>query len=112
MGSPLGSSESHASSAYDADIKGRSLSLPGPGPDVGAWPGRQALTAPVTAWLTVDVTCVPPFEAALQIVEFVRALEVERDIQLCSGGGSAARTPGQGLEMEEEWTPLPPRGEG
>jgi hypothetical protein len=59
---------------------------------------------PVKTGLTIDVTRVPAFEAALQILEFVRELEVERDIELCSSGGSAAPTPGP--ETTKEWKPL------
>jgi hypothetical protein len=55
------------------------------------------LARPVKAGLTVDVTCVPAFEAALQIVEFVKGLEAERDAELCS---SAATTPA--LETERK----------
>jgi hypothetical protein len=44
--------------------------------------------------LTVDVTSVSVFEAALQIVGFVKGLEAERDAELCStAGGSTATTP-------------------
>ncbi|KAK4041576.1 hypothetical protein C8A01DRAFT_14717 [Parachaetomium inaequale] len=60
------------------------------------------LARPVKAGLTVDVTCVPAFEAALQIVEFVKGLEAERDAELCSSGGSAATTPAQESERKLE----------
>jgi hypothetical protein len=59
---------------------------------------------PVKTGLTIDVTRVPAFEAALQILEFVRELEVERDVELCSGSGSAATTPGP--ETTKECKPL------
>jgi hypothetical protein len=58
---------------------------------------------PVKAGLTVDVTCLPAFEAALQIVEYVRTLEAERDAELCSPGTSAGTTPGDSLEGRKEW---------
>jgi hypothetical protein len=76
----------------------------GAGSELGAtteveWAQGQGLAMPVGAGLTVDITSVPTFEAALRIVEFVRGLEAERDIKPCSSGGSAATTPGDsGLE--------------
>jgi hypothetical protein len=62
------------------------------------------LAAPLHAGLTVDVTSASAFEAALQIVEFVKGLEIERDTELCSSrGGSAATTPDESVESEREW---------
>lgn len=58
----------------------------------------EGLAAPVKAGLTVDVTRVPVFEAALQIVEFVRAREAERDAELCCRG--VAKTAATGLAGE------------
>lgn len=76
---------------YDEGGSGRGrseLRLAGLG--VGkSWDGGCGLAAPVHAGLTVDVTCASAFEAALQIVEFVRGLEVERDTELCSSGSAA-----------------------
>lgn len=68
------------------------------------WAQAQGLAMPIKAGLTIDVTRVPAFEAALQIVEFVRGLEVERDVELCSGDSSAATTPGP--ESTRAWRPL------
>ncbi|KAK4247203.1 hypothetical protein C7999DRAFT_14712 [Corynascus novoguineensis] len=82
-----------------------------PGLEVGAGAGAGVGTGegPVECWaqghgpglarptkigLTVDVTCMPAFEAALQIVEFVKGLEAERDSELYGAGGSSATTPG------------------
>jgi hypothetical protein len=61
------------------------------------------LAMPVKAGLTVDVTSLPAFEAALQIVEFVRAMEAERDAELCSPGASAVTTTGDSVESRREW---------
>ncbi|KAL2198900.1 hypothetical protein P885DRAFT_75308 [Corynascus similis CBS 632.67] len=52
------------------------------------------LAMPTKIGLTVDVTCMPAFEAALQIVEFVKGLEAERDTELYGAGGSSATTSG------------------
>lgn len=54
--------------------------------------------------LTVDVTNVPALDAALQIVEFVRRLVVERDAEWCSSAGRSEAAPlGVGVEDEKEW---------
>ncbi|KAK4116694.1 hypothetical protein N656DRAFT_775011 [Canariomyces notabilis] len=63
---------------------------------LGRREGGIGLAAPARAAgsLTVDVTSVSVFEAALQIVGFVKGLEAERDAELCStAGGSTATTP-------------------
>ena len=90
------------------------LSLPGSGHGPGEagaghgvavdWAQAQGLGMPIKNGLTIDVTRVPAFEAALQIVEFVRELEVERDLELCSGSGSAVTTPSP--ETASQWKPL------
>ena len=69
----------------------------------GGWEeAREALAVPVRAGLTVDVTRVPAFEAALQILEFVRGLEGEGDVEMCGGGGR-----GRGDEDDDDKTPVP-----
>jgi hypothetical protein len=74
------------------------MSVPGPeigtGPRMGlgmgvGWAKGQGLATPMsTKGLTMDVTSVTPFEAALQIVEFVRGLQAELDAELSSMGES------------------------
>jgi hypothetical protein len=88
-------------------------SLPGmqTGPAMGVgmgvgWAKGQGLAAPMNAGLTVDVTRVAAFEAALQIVEYVKGLEAEREAELCSAGGSPASTPGNSPESARAWTSL------
>ncbi|KAK4100721.1 hypothetical protein N658DRAFT_427223 [Parathielavia hyrcaniae] len=70
---------------------------------VGIWRAGQGLAMAGRAGLTVDVTSLPAFEAALQIVEFVRALEAARDAELCGPGGSVATPPADGSGSREEW---------
>ncbi|KAK3693501.1 hypothetical protein B0T22DRAFT_496266 [Podospora appendiculata] len=56
---------------------------------VAAKTGRQQALALFGDELTVDVTHTSAFEAALQIVEVVKTLVVERDVQLCYTSRSA-----------------------
>ncbi|KAK4129655.1 hypothetical protein N657DRAFT_697619 [Parathielavia appendiculata] len=97
--------------------RGRSMSLPYTGAVTAPIPlgqtiglsagirraGSQTLAMPGKAGLTVDVTSLPAFEAALQIVEFVRTLEAERDAELCSSRDGLAIPPGRSLENRKEW---------
>ncbi|KAK4136842.1 hypothetical protein BT67DRAFT_488666 [Trichocladium antarcticum] len=69
----------------------------------GTGGGNHSLAAPLHAGLTVDVTSASAFEAVLRIVEFVRGLEAERDMELCGSGGSRdGTTPVGGLLGEGE----------
>ncbi|KAH6853331.1 hypothetical protein B0I37DRAFT_348794 [Chaetomium sp. MPI-CAGE-AT-0009] len=65
----------------------------GGGPDLG-------LARPTKAGLTVDASCRPPFDVALQIIGFVKGLQEERDAELCSNACSAVTAPGEALESE------------
>jgi hypothetical protein len=67
------------------------------------------LARPTKAGLTVDASCLPPFEVALHIIGFVKGLQAERDAELCSTICSAATTPGEGLEGEGKLE-APPEG--
>ncbi len=80
----------------------RVLSLPVPLEVAEVDAGVEALAVPVRAGLTVDVTRVPAFEAALQIVEFVRGLD--GDAELCGGYGGGGR--GRD-EDDDDTTPVP-----
>ncbi|KAL2167445.1 hypothetical protein VTG60DRAFT_1243 [Thermothelomyces hinnuleus] len=112
---PGGEAVSGAEGRRDGDGSGdggrmRSRSSPKPGAGAsagaGAGPGlvekeecrahRHApeLARPAGPGLTVDVTSVPAFEAALQIVEFVKGLEAEREAELYKDGGGGAARPG------------------
>ncbi|KAK3299947.1 uncharacterized protein B0H64DRAFT_3113 [Chaetomium fimeti] len=97
------------------EARGRAFSLYGPGTQVGggAGPGtgmgscwargggsELGLARPTKAGLTVDASCLPPFEVALEIIAFVKGLQAERDAELCSSACSVATTPGEGLESE------------
>ena len=84
----------------------RMLSLPVPLGIREVDEGVEALAVPVRAGLTVDVTYVPAFEAALQIVEFVRGLDGEGNVELCSGGGGGGVGCGED-EEEDDTTPVP-----
>ncbi|SPQ17786.1 8a22e652-6387-4cf0-a719-485501e9d362 [Thermothielavioides terrestris] len=87
----------------------RRVGFTGPAMGVGmgvGWAKGQGLAAPMNAGLTVDVTRVAAFEAALQIVEYVKGLEAEREAELCSAGGSPASTPGNSPESARAWTSL------
>ncbi|KAL2136505.1 hypothetical protein VTI74DRAFT_3330 [Chaetomium olivicolor] len=92
---------------YVRERRGRLLSVPETGvssstrPEPGIGMAGQGLTMPMKSGLTIDVTAVPAFEAALQIVEFVRGLEVEREAEWCSSAkGGAATTPGDSMGSE------------
>ncbi|KAL2165569.1 hypothetical protein VTH06DRAFT_871 [Thermothelomyces fergusii] len=101
----------------DDRAKTRSWSSPGPGPGPGVaaekveeeeccWAQHRHALGPARPagprWtLTVDVTCAPAFEAALQIVEFVKGLEAEREAELSKeegGGGGGDDDDGDGDE--------------
>ncbi|KAK4241822.1 hypothetical protein C8A03DRAFT_11972 [Achaetomium macrosporum] len=75
----------------------------GPGMGLGmglGWAKGQGLAMPMSKGLTVDITCVTPFEAALQIVEFVRGLQAEWDAELCTRGEGTESAPADSLECE------------
>ncbi|KAK3983949.1 hypothetical protein QBC44DRAFT_30903 [Cladorrhinum sp. PSN332] len=94
--------------------KARRTSTPGSGPETsltldlsGHRNGKfqQKLAMPMHKGLTVDITCSPAFEAALQIVEFVKGCVAERDAELCSSSSSAA-TPTDSCEGDKDWRAL------
>ena len=108
------------------EARGRQFSLSGTGPVAGGgtrtglepetgvcWARggdpELGLARPTKAGLTVDASCLPPFEVALQIIGFVKGLQAERDAELCSTICSAATTPGEGLEGEGKLE-APPEG--
>ncbi|KAK4231226.1 hypothetical protein QBC38DRAFT_355228 [Podospora fimiseda] len=65
---------------------------------------QQKLAMPMQEGLTVDVTCSPAFEAALQIVGFVKGCVAERDAELCStSSSSATTTPTDSCKGEKDW---------
>ncbi|EAQ93699.1 predicted protein [Chaetomium globosum CBS 148.51] len=75
----------------------------GTGTEVGVcwvrrWEPDLGLARPTKAGLTVDASCLPPFEVALQIIEFVKGLQAEKDAELCSSICSAATAPAEGPE--------------
>ncbi|KAK3309520.1 uncharacterized protein B0T15DRAFT_488243 [Chaetomium strumarium] len=81
----------------------------GPGMGMGmgvGWTNGQGLaTSMSTRALTVDTSSVTPFETALQIVEFVRALQAELEAELCSMGESTNKMPTNSLGKveREKW---------
>ncbi|KAK4170107.1 hypothetical protein QBC43DRAFT_339897 [Cladorrhinum sp. PSN259] len=91
--------------------KARRTSAPGLGPGTsltldlsgqGNAEFQQKLAMSMHEGLTVDITCAPVFEAALQIVEFVKGCVAERDAELCSTS-SFATTPTDSCEGEKGW---------
>jgi hypothetical protein len=93
------------------EARGRSFRLPGAGTETEAWLETGVcwargggpdvgLARPTKAGLTVDASCRPPFDVALQIIGFVKGLQAERDAELCSNACSAVTTPGEALGSE------------
>ena len=84
---------------------GASASASGPG-RIEAQQGLLPLflAAPAHAGLTVDVTSASAFEAALQIVEFVRTVEAEWNSQLCRSKSSDGGDSSKAVASGESWS--------